>query len=776
MQDQDKTKAQLIEELAQVRQQLVEVQEELEESEQEAALILQTALLGIHGCDTEGRITFVNPAYEQITGRTAEELLGTFIWDLIEPGLQKESLPAYLKHLVSQQPPPTPFIARNIRKNGEVFDVRVDWSYKRNPQGQVIGFVSVVTDITEERKAQAALQESEERYRTLAESTTDVIYILDETGRLLYANRTAAAYFGVSPEALVGKTQEDLFPPEQVPGHLEHIRKVFETGEVQEAETLYRFGPQEVWLSVRTIPLRDNQGRITSLMGVCRDITERKQAEHILRKAHDELEEKVKERTSELRTANEELDIFRRFAETSSQGFGMADMDGLITYLNPALCRLAGVARPEDVIGKPLTMFYPEEYRQRRETEVIPALLREGHWEGEIVNSLGGKVITVLQHSFLIRDENGNPSHLASVLTDITERKQAEEALRKSEQRFRSYFEQGLMGMAVSTVRKRWSEINNRLCEILGYSREELLQLKWTEVTHPDDLEPGLFQFNRMVAGEVDQYTQEKRFLRKDGELVYATVFIRCFRRSDGAIEHILALIEDTTERKQAQETLQKEHRTLKHLLQSSDHERQTIAYEIHDGLTQQLAGAIMQFQTFDHLKETKAKQATKAFDAGMTMLQQGHFEARRLIAGVRPPVLDESGVLAAISHLVNEQRRLKSPKIEYRSRADFDRLDPILENAIYRIAQEGLENACVHSKSEKVRVSLVQREDRIRIEIRDWGIGFDTKAVQQNRFGLEGIRQRTRLLVGKCSIRSVIGTGTRIAVELPVVLRDADQ
>ena len=129
-----------------------------------------------------------------------------------------------------------------------------------------------------------------------------------------------------------------------------------------------------------------------------------------------------------------------------------------------------------------------------------------------------------------------------------------------------------------------------------------------------------------------------------------------------------------------------------------------------------------MQFQTFDHLKDKKPKLAAKAYDAGMTMLQQGHFEARRLIAGVRPPILDESGVVAAIGHLVNEQSRLKGPKIEYRSRVDFDRLAPILENAIYRIAQEGLTNACQHSKSEKVRVSLLQQEDRVRIEIRDWG------------------------------------------------------
>ena len=162
-----------------------------------------------------------------------------------------------------------------------------------------------------------------------------------------------------------------------------------------------------------------------------------------------------------------------------------------------------------------------------------------------------------------------------------------------------------------------------------------------------------------------------------------------------------------------------------------------------------------MQIQAFAHLKDKNPKEAAKAYDAGLTMLQQGHFEARRLIAGVRPPILDESGVVEAIAHLIHEVGREKGPKIEYRSRVDFDRLDPTLENAIYRIAQEALTNACKHSQSERISVSLLQRGDRVRIEIRDWGAGFDPKAVPKSHFGLEGIRQRARLLGGKCKIKA---------------------
>ena len=155
-----------------------------------------------------------------------------------------------------------------------------------------------------------------------------------------------------------------------------------------------------------------------------------------------------------------------------------------------------------------------------------------------------------------------------------------------------------------------------------------------------------------------------------------------------------------------------------------------------------------------------------------MTMLRQGHVEARRLIGGVRPPILDESGIVAAIAHLVDEQEYLGGPKIEFQSKVEFGRLDSVLENVIYRIVQEGLTNACKHSQSERVLVELAQHGDRVRIQIRDWGIGFAPAAISEGCFGLKGIRERARLLGGRAVMESAPGKGTGIVVELPLVFQ----
>jgi PAS domain S-box-containing protein len=754
-----------------LQQRIAELEEASQKKDTEAAFVLKMAPLGIHECDTDGRIIFVNPCQERITGYTAEELIGTYIWDRIEPGPQKESLPDYLKHLVSEQPAPIPFVARNIRKNGELYEIRVDWNYKRNPQEQVTGFVCIISDVTEQKRIAAALQKSEEcfrkvfeegplgvvllgldariqhcnrrfcemlgyseeeiialglvgithsddwerdrqlvsrllcgeiptytidkRYvrkggtvfrgqltvsmmhdaegkpttvigmiediserkraeellqenermlRTLMDASPESILLLDTEGTVLIVNETAARRLGKTADEITGRKAHTLMPLELAVERTERFQEVIRTGKAIRFQDMR----SEQYFETAMHPILDKQRKVVAVAVLGIDRTEWKHVEEALKQAHDELEQRVEERTAELTNANEELIIFRQFAEASGEGFGMSELDGRIAYVNSTLCRLFGETTRQDVIGKQVFTYYPEEYVSKRKNEILPALLQKGgYWHAEqTVLPRHGEPIQTSQSTFLIRDENGNPFRIAVVISDITERKLAEEALRR-------------------------------------------------------------------------------------------------------------------------------EHRTLNHLLQSSDHERQLIAYEIHDGLAQQLAGAIMQFQTYFHQKEHKPKEASKAFDAGMTMLQQGHFEARRLIAGVRPPILDESGVVAAIGHLVNEQNRLQGPSIEYRSRVAFTRLAPIVENAIYRIVQEGLTNACQHSKSDKVRVSLVQRRDRVRIEIRDWGIGFDVRTRHENCFGLEGIRQRSRLLGGKCNIKSKKDKGTRIAFELPVVVRE---
>ena len=200
------------------------------------------------------------------------------------------------------------------------------------------------------------------------------------------------------------------------------------------------------------------------------------------------------------------------------------------------------------------------------------------------------------------------------------------------------------------------------------------------------------------------------------------------------------------------------------------ERDRKLVAYEIHDGLSQLLTGALYKFQSVTELQERDPDAARNMFDAAVGVLREALAEARRLISGLRPPVLDELGVVAAIDCLITEHHRHGGPEIEFVHDTPFARVAPPLESAVFRIVQECLTNACRYSQSKKVRVELAQSEGRVRIEVRDWGIGFDPAQVHGDHFGLKGIRERARLLGGAVTLETAPQQGTHIRIELPLL------
>ncbi len=210
----------------------------------------------------------------------------------------------------------------------------------------------------------------------------------------------------------------------------------------------------------------------------------------------------------------------------------------------------------------------------------------------------------------------------------------------------------------------------------------------------------------------------------------------------------------------------------LHELVEIQERDRRLVAYEIHDGLAQQLTGTLYSFQVYLQFRERDPKEAEEAFQRGMDLLAESLAETRRLINGLRPPILDEHGIVDAIDYLVCENGRLGDLTIEYD--ADFPRirLAPNLENTLFRIAQESLSNIRKHSKSPRAEVTLCRQDDRILLTIRDWGAGFDHREVANDRFGLRSIRDRAALLGGSAEIHSTVGEGTVVVVDLPFLER----
>jgi signal transduction histidine kinase len=227
----------------------------------------------------------------------------------------------------------------------------------------------------------------------------------------------------------------------------------------------------------------------------------------------------------------------------------------------------------------------------------------------------------------------------------------------------------------------------------------------------------------------------------------------------------------EITQRQQAEAAIRRQREVLKQLLDVYEQHRQLIAYEIHDGVTQMLTGAMMTLEATVLSLQPECAQTTRdGFNRVADLLRKALAESRRLMSGLRPPVLDESGLVAAVECLVGDLSKDRTNGIGCFIDVQFRRLARPLETAIFRIVQEALTNACRYSKSETIQVALTQRGDRLQVEVKDAGSGFDPEAIDSSHFGLEGIRQRARLFGGSATVDSAPGRGTRIVVELPIV------
>jgi signal transduction histidine kinase len=219
--------------------------------------------------------------------------------------------------------------------------------------------------------------------------------------------------------------------------------------------------------------------------------------------------------------------------------------------------------------------------------------------------------------------------------------------------------------------------------------------------------------------------------------------------------------------RKQAEEALRAEQQLLLHLFRAQEYERKLAAYELHDGIAQYAAGAIMHLEAYVH--ELGHQPTPTQLDVTSDLLHKTLDESRRIINGLRPPILDEGGVVMAIEHLIQERSK-RGLQITFDHSTEFERLAPALEVAIFRIAQEALTNATKHSGSPTIEIVLNRQGDRVRLAVRDHGTGFTSIGASEGALGLRGIRERVRLLGGAVAIDSQPGKGSCVSVDLPVL------
>ena len=401
-------------------------------------------------------------------------------------------------------------------------------------------------------------------------------------------------YTGQTPEEARGFGWMAAIHPDDLPRATEALFRSAIEGTYQAEYRLRRAADGSYrWHLVRATPLRDKEATFSIGSAVRPTFTTKKNLTTSWSGASRSTPRNWRRRT---KTFN----LFRRFAEASGEGFGMSDIDGRIVYVNPTLCRLFGEEKPEDWSAKRIRLLLPG-IQTPGAQEMLPALLREGHWhvEQEVLPRRGNPVQT-LQSTFLLRDKAGNPFRVAVVISDITQqadgrgpgRKRGQVSQPGGNHRYR-IFDPGRTGASAGCQCEiRPPDRPGNLGEIRGRRVEE-----WT-APHDAAQCPG----GPEVPARRGLATIGDRLSGPGRQAHSIEINANVVETQRG--RQIISLCRDITERKQSEETLHREHRTLKYLLECSDHERQLISCEIHDGLAQQLVGALMQFDAYEFMKE----------------------------------------------------------------------------------------------------------------------------------------------------------------------------
>ena len=490
----------------------------------------------------------------------------------------------------------------------------------------------------------------------------------------------------------------------------------------------------------------------------------------------------------------------QRMVDANLMGVFFWDHRGMVTDANDEFLRIAGYTRRQfqqetlhysDLLpaeADALTQQISEDLRRRGVSRIV---------DTELVRRDGSRV-AVLGGVAAFPEE---PMSGVAMVIDVSKRREAEQRLQESEQKFRTLVENipGVVYLCRNDARYSMLFLNDAVEKLTGYPARQFLEdrLSFVELYHPEDAAWIPQEVDRCVA-QRKPFQLLYRIRHRDGRWRWIEEHGQGVYDRHGRLQYLEGTLFDVTRRKEAEEQLRRSRdqaeklvqqrtaelqntvrqlqqqmarreqaeRMLRRVIEQLEEDRKLVSYEIHDGVIPYITGALMRLEAWAARQENG--QPEPLLDEVFQLLRSAVTEARQLISGLRPPVLDDQGLVAAIGYLIHEHPTLAA-QATFEHRLNHDRLPPPMETGVFRIVQEALNNVAKHSGSDRVLVRLVEEQGQLLVQVQDWGRGFDPARGGGGGHGLRGMRERANLLGGRLEVLSRPGQGTTVRVWLPL-------
>lgn len=749
-------------------------------------ILINSSVDGILAFDRECRYILWNPAMKRISGMDADEVLGLCAFDIF-PFLKETGEDRFFLESLKGKSNVTHNRPYTISHTGREGFYEGHYSPLYDARGEIIGGFAIIREVTEQKRSEELLRQSEKLYRDLVENSLGLVSTHDMNGVLLTVNRAAAEMLGYRPEEMVGRNFTEFIAPSMRPrvslylAQLKHER----TGHGL-MQVITRAGEERIWSYRNT--RYDEAGKASFVIGHAQDITERVRAEAALRRARDELELRVTERTAELREANlvlkeqiaerrrieealrESEARFRSLFENATIGLYRTTPDGRILLANPTLIRMLGHSSFEEVARRNLETegFEPNYPRSQfrasleREGEIIGL---ESSW-----TKMDGSNITVRESARAISDSTGRILYYEGTVEDITERKRAEEALRHSEENLRLLVETtNAVPWQADTQTWRFTYVGPQAENLLGYPVQKWYEQDfWTEHIHADDRERAV-EACLKGSQSCQNFEIEYRMISASGESVWVHDIVNC-ECVDGHAALLRGFMIDITARKHSEEALRRLADSLT-TIQEDEHRR--ISRSLHDEAGQALTALSVRLHRLEKrfAEQNGSDAGIRTELAEMRQIAQTTQEGLRHMAHtLHPSVLEHFGLTEAVRGFLQDAGADSEVEMRTDVANDFPRLPATEESTIYRILQEAVRNALRHSSAKKILVTFTNNDGSALINIEDDGKGFDTRSnAAMSGIGLVSMRERAEMIGGRLHISSADGKGTKVTLSIPL-------